>query len=69
MQLERREGAEFWKGGGRRTRGTCHLSWASVLCPSKLVTHISVLFYRKLGIDHIKNTKVIIVSRFYHKTN
>lgn len=38
--------------------------------PFALVTHISVLFHRKLGIGHIKNTKVIIfVSRFYHKTN
>lgn len=54
---------------GRSAPGACRLSQASVLCPSQLVAHISVLFYRKLGIDYIKNTKVIIVSHFYHKTN
>lgn len=41
----------------------------SVLCPLQLVVHISVLFCRKLGLDYITNTKVIIMSRFYHRTN
>lgn len=46
----------------QRSPDTVGLPPVTCLCPSQLVvSHISVLFYRKLGIDYIKNTKVIIV--------
>lgn len=68
--------------GTRQRSGVLERQWSpaqrtcpSVTCPRPLsvpfalVTYIAILFHSKLGIGHIKNTKVIIVSRFYHKTN